>query len=124
MRLTHDDEQAIKDLLIGRTITKVDGETLRLDDGTLLNFQGNWGCGGCTAGNYYLTELNDCPNMIMNVTFDDEDLTSGDEPDVAYRIFVYAENQMIKLAEFEGTDGNGYYGTGYWIDVTPTSPAE
>ena len=126
MRLSYQNEQEIKDLLIGRTITKVDEETLLLDNGVVLEIQGNLGCGGCEAGNYYLTELNDCPNMIMNVEFDCQDVTEAltgawDDPDTTYRIFVYAENQKIKLMEVEGTDGNGYYGTGYWINVTPTS---
>ena len=123
MKLSYEQEDEIKNLLIGHTITKVDGETLMLDDGTKLTLMGNWGCGGCTSGNYDLTELNGCPNMIMNVEFDEETITDSYEPDVAYRIFVYAENQKIKLAEFEGTDGNGYYGSGYWIEVTPTSHA-
>lgn len=34
-----------------------------------------------------------------------------------YKIFVFADNQQINLATFEGTDGNGYYGTGYCIEV-------
>ena len=34
-----------------------------------------------------------------------------------YRIFVLAEDTRIKLLEVSGDDGNGYYGTGYWIEV-------
>lgn len=122
MLLNQNNEAEIRDLLIGRTVKKVDGETLMLDNGLILEIKGNWGCGGCSAGNYDITELNDCPNMIMNVEFDVADTSPDDaeyydDCETTYRIFVYAENQKIKLLEVEGTDGNGYYGTGYWIEV-------
>ena len=32
------------------------------------------------------------------------------------RLFVLAADERIKLIEAEGYD-NGYYGTGYWIEV-------
>ena len=35
----------------------------------------------------------------------------------SYKIFVYAENQKLKLLQVDGDDGNGYYGTGYSIIV-------
>lgn len=38
-----------------------------------------------------------------------------------YRIFVFTENQRINLMQFDGTDGNGYYGTGFWLLVRPPS---
>ena len=34
-----------------------------------------------------------------------------------YSIYVYAEQPQL-LAEFEGSDGNGYYGTGFTITVS------
>lgn len=42
----------------------------------------------------------------------------------AYQIFVFADNRPINLATFEGDDGNGYYGTGFWVEVLDTNNKE
>ena len=119
MELDYEDEALIKSLLMGRRVTKVNDTTLELDNGRILKIRGNEGCGGCSSGWYEIEELNDCPNnAIFNVefehTYDGNNYYGGNE---TYRIFVYAENEKIKLLEVNGSDGNGYYGSGYWIDV-------
>lgn len=112
------DEGDIRDLLVGNRVVRVDGDTATLSDGTVIIFVGNNGGCSCGAGDYDLTELNTVDNVITDVKL--ENLPSGDdypenpEPGT-YRIFVFAGNQKINLATFEGTDGNGYYGTGYII---------
>lgn len=118
-------------VLVGRSVVAVrntsdrdkyaEGEVL-LDDGTVLVLGGNDGCGGCAAGNYHLSLLNAMPvNGIMDVQVDSVDTSSPhdewDERDTVYRVFVLAQDDRIRLAEFEGTDGNGYYGTGFWFKV-------
>lgn len=114
------DHAAIIELLVGRTVTKVDEETLLLDNGVSLKLRGNEGGCSCGAGDYELTELNGVDNVITAIEFVDS--PDGDEhPDVAegvYRIFVFADNTRINLATFTGSDGNGYYGTGYSIEVS------
>jgi hypothetical protein len=77
-----------------------------------------------------LASLNGCDNIITNVEV--EDHSDSDYAECAacgktscyehdnpgyYRIFVYAEDKKINLASFEGSDGNGYYGTGWWLAV-------
>jgi hypothetical protein len=114
--IDHFEEEAIADLLLYRKIVEVKGDTLILDNGVQLEVHGNEGCGGCASGNYYVTELNECDNAITKVEFDvDED--ESDWGDRSFKIFVYAENQKIKILQVDGTDGNGYYGTGYDIRV-------
>jgi hypothetical protein len=118
MRFDETDKDAIKGLLIGRRVQKVGDDELRLDDGTVLTLGGHEGGCSCGAGDYDLVELNGVDNVITSVEFDDS--PSGDEypgGEGHYRIFVYAGNERINLATFEGTDGNGYYGTGYWVAV-------
>ena len=109
---------------------RVQGE-VRLDDGTVLLLAGNEGGCACSAGDYFLTHLADMPiNGITNVEVeehpDDEDKPCEKcgkqwcyehENQGYYRIFVLAQDDRIKLAEFEGSDGNGYYGTGFWFSV-------
>lgn len=123
-RLYEDNKDAIKELLTGRRVEKVGDDTLRLDDGTVLTLGGNEGGCSCGAGDYDLVTLNGVDNVITNVEF--EDSPSGDDSDGEgfYRIFVYAGNERINLAIFEGTDGNGNYGTGYWIAVQSTATEE
>lgn len=108
-------EKDIKKLLIGHSIKKVDVNTLELDNGIQLEFIGNEGC-ICGSGEYDISELNDCENIITNVEFTDE-FKGGCFDAHSYKIFVYAENKKIKLLQCDGTDGNGYYGTGYHINV-------
>lgn len=119
----YDGEDKIKDLLVGRKIVSVDqalGEAV-LDNGTVLELSGNDGGCSCGAGDYWLTELNNVDNVITAVEIENDGDVEGTEEngyaDEAYRIFVYAENEKLKLAEFSGSDGNGYYGTGFSISV-------
>ncbi len=111
------DHDKVADLLVGRRVTKVADDTLRLDNGTELVFVGNDGGCSCGAGDYDLTALNDVDNIITRVDFLDS--PSGDDldGDGRYEIFVFADNQLVNLATFTGSDGNGYYGTGYSITV-------
>ena len=62
-----------------------------------------------------LLELNVCDNIITNVELVCDDLEYYGEK--SYKIFVFAEDRKIKLAQIDGDDGNGYYGTGYDIIV-------
>ncbi len=112
-------------LLLGRTVTKVDKDKLRLDDGRVLKLIGNDGGCACSAGCYDLTELNGTDNVITYVEFSDNpagdycdvDETNDEDDYGTYKIFVFADNKKINLATFAGTDGNGYYGPGYRIEV-------
>lgn len=112
------DEKEIKELLIGRKV-KVKGDNLILDNGIVLEIEANEGCGGCGSGWYSITKLNEVDNAITNVEFvcdgDVEDKENYD--DTSYKIFVFCEDTRIKLLQVDGSDGNGYYGTGYTIMV-------
>lgn len=122
--IDYSQENKIKELLLGHTVVKVEDDMLRLDDGRFLRIVPNSGCGGCSSGWYELTELNDCPiNAIMSVELVDEPYSEYEDEDPdeyedhKYSIFVLAQDNRIKLAEIDGSDGNGYYGSGYRILV-------
>ena len=116
--LYHDNEAEIESLLLGHRVVKVADDRLRLDDGTELVLIGNDGGCACEAGCYPLTELNGIDNVITRVEVIAHPDSNDSVDEGYYRIFVYAENQQVNLATFEGTDGNGYYGTGFSIEVT------
>jgi hypothetical protein len=118
--LNQDNEREIVDLLMGRKVTKVDDEHLLLDDGTVIKAIGHDGGCACSAGCYDLSVLNGVDNIITRVEFDYQpgsDYSDDARYDGFYRVFVYADNQQINLMQFDGTDGNGYYGTGFEILV-------
>lgn len=114
MNYDQDNVDEITNLLLGHKVVKVDEKTLQLDDGRILTFIGSADC--CQY--YNLTELNGCDNVITRVELLSD--PGGDhyaKYEGEYRIFVYADNVKVNLATFEGTDANGYYGTGYTIKV-------
>lgn len=106
--------------------------TLTMDDGTVLKVWGNDGGCACSAGCYPLAHLNEVEGVITNVEVEEcPDSEYNDEPCPTcgakrcwghrgwYRIFVVTEaTGRSLLASFEGTDGNGYYGTGWWLRVS------
>lgn len=114
-RYTENDD--LTALLVGRSVVSVEGNRALLDSGTELEFVGNDGGCICGAGVYDLTHLAAVPNLITRVETDDSPASddTDDDGEGYYRIYVWAADQKILLAEFEGTDGNGYYGTGYTI---------
>lgn len=116
------DHEKIRNLLLGRTVTKVSDDTLVLDDGHHLKLVGHDGGCACSAGCYDLTELNGVDNIITKVEFNNDPAGDDENGQGVYQIFVFAGNNRINLATFEGSDGNGYYGTGYSITVTKGVP--
>ena len=135
--LNQDQQEEITNLLLGHKVTKVDNEHLVLDNGTVIKAIGHDGGCACSAGVYDLSVLNGVDNVITRVDFDyhpagDDDPWDGpneakkcnpEQEDYSghYRIFVFADAQKINLMQFDGWDGNGYYGTGFELlvrDVT------
>lgn len=112
--LCEQNEKEIEELLLGHKVTVDDYDNLVLDNGVVLQINPNIGCGGCESGNYYLEHIASVNNAITNVEFvDDFDA----EYYKHYKIFVVADGMTTELLDVYGTDGNGYYGTGYTIDV-------
>lgn len=108
-------EKEIEELLLGHKVTVDDYDNLVLDNGVVLQINPNIGCSGCESGNYYLEHIASVNNAITNVEFVEE--FEDDCYYEHYKIFVIADGMTTELLDVYGTDGNGYYGTGYTIDV-------
>lgn len=113
--LCEQNEKEIEELLLGHKVTVDDYDNLVLDNGIMLQINPNIGCGGCESGNYYLEHISSVNNAITNVEFVEE--FEDDCYYEHYKIFVIADGMTTELLDVYGTDGNGYYGTGYTIDV-------
>ena len=138
--LTHSDADGIGALLTGRRIIAAEqgrferpdhtwGEAptgrLTLDDGTVVLVSPSQGGCSCGAGDYELTSLATCDNIITSVRVAEE--VNGDEslePDRSYRVYVVADAVQINAVQSNGNDGNGYYGTGYDLIVTVPQDGE
>jgi len=91
---------------------------LVLDDGTKLYLAGNDGGCACSAGCYPLAHVATVDNIITRAEIYSSPDTDDDERgEGVYRIFVFADAEKINVAEFQGSDGNGYYGTGFELIV-------
>lgn len=117
-------ENEIKELLLGhKIVADENNDSLILDNGVVLQINPNVGCYGCESGNYYLQHIASVNNAITNVEFvndyevNDDDYYDEEDYYQHYRIFVIADGVTTELLDVYGTDGNGYYGTGYTIDV-------
>ena len=116
---SHSEEDKIRELLLWQSVHRVSENELELSNGTILKINPNEGCGGCSSGWYDLTFLAETINAITSVRFEETLTSPPDSYNNNYRfsIFVLSDGSEMKLLEVEGTDGNGYYGTGYTIEV-------
>lgn len=115
---SYDGEESIaadlSEILVGRSIVKVDAYKLILDDGTWLDVEPNSGCGGCSSGNYWIEEIASFENAITRVSYVESE--RGDED--LYEVFVYAATgPSARVLAVAGDVGNGWYGSGYTILV-------
>lgn len=117
------DDGLYTQLLRGRYVTSIDDDTITLDNGTELHIQGNEGCGGCGNGWYWLEQVYKQGSrrariMSAHVAYDEED--KDEEGPSVYTIFVMVDGNptQLPLATVRGSDGNGYYGTGFTLTAT------
>ncbi len=115
--LHQDDLEDIRDLLLGHKVEKIAHDHLQLDNGTVMKVVGHQGGCSCGAGDYDLTDLNGIDNVITAVSFNSDPAGEEFDGQGIYEVFVMAEHKKVRLLAVEGSDGNGYYGTGYTILV-------
>lgn len=117
-RINQDSDKEITDLLLGRrVITVLGGDTLVLDNGVEIEVVPKQGCSGCTSGVYDIDYINSCEAVITSVKLSDEDGDPDGKDAHTYKIYVLAANKEQVLLSVSGDDGNGYYGTGYTLNV-------
>jgi hypothetical protein len=95
---------------------------LTLDDGTEVYVAGNDGGCSCGAGDYQLTRVATVDNIITAVAVIDKstgdfNYDSARPENGSYALYVITAAEELNVAEFEGDDGNGYYGSGFHIGV-------
>ena len=118
-RFCGENEAALEELLIGRSIVKAEDDVLTLDDGTELLIEANVGGCVCAAGDYEVMSVSAFPNAItrVDVEHDDPDENSLYRCGERITIHVYAEGASAEVVAVEGDAGNGYYGRGFEVIV-------
>lgn len=112
------------ELLVGRKIVKAQNNALWLDNGLILKITPNDGGCSCGAGDYRVTDLNTCNNIITSCNFVHSTPRNGCESPNTWKLFVFADNTAVNAFTVDGDDGNGYYGTGFHITVTEATPGD
>lgn len=127
-------------LLIGRYITNIETGTfetmdwmedcekpqalITLDDGTQLLAVGRTGGCACGQGDFYFAKAfyQGSPSArIMNVMveMEGEPGYDGEISATCFKVFAIVDDEKLPLLEFEGYEGEGYYGRGFWLYAYP-----
>lgn len=127
-------------LLIGRYVTNIEVGTfvtdytmdecekrqarLTLDDGTQLVAAGHGGGCVCGQGDFEFTKAfyQGSPTArIMNamVEMEGDECYDMDISATGFKVFVIVEDEKLPLLEFDGYEGDGFYGRGFWLTVYP-----
>lgn len=118
---TYYDSDDFTPLLAGRYVTNIVDDTMTLDDGTRLEFEGNMGC-SCGSGQYDITSMFQRGTPTARIMSAEVEVNEADESDeysnLVYTLFVIVEDERLPLVECQGNDGNGYYGSGFTVRVT------
>ena len=128
----HNSEKEIEKLFLGRRIVSVEtgiNERMKeayeyatglmtLDDGTQVYVIPHQGGCSCGAGDYALTSLATVDNVITSVKVACE---TTEYEDASYRIYAVADAVEINAVQIDGSDGNGWYGTGFELVVRRAS---
>jgi hypothetical protein len=122
-------DKSLKELFIGRRIVassyEVPGNVIfELDNGVRLRLVPNKGCGGpCRNGEFTLTDFSRFDHVITRVAVaDNGNDSSGNGAEAVVELFVYGEGISDKIAQVKGSEGNGYYGRGFAIQVLRELP--
>lgn len=106
--------------LIGHQIVKIDSETIELDNGYIVKITPNCGC-TCGKGDSYI-DLATTPDesldaAVMNVDYEEVwDYERYDSP--SFKIFILTKNNKICFEGNDATNGEPYYGSGFWVRAT------
>ena len=127
-------------LLIGRYVTNIETGTfltkdwmedcerpqalITLDDGTQLLAVGRGGGCVCGQGDFEFTKAfyQGSPTArIMNAMVEMEGTPGygGDISATCFKVFVIVDDEKLPLLEFDGFEGDGCYGRGFWLYAYP-----
>lgn len=96
--------------LTGKSIVSVSGDSMTLNDGTVLELEDTADCCAWFSGSLEVIDLSD--NMITNVEHvnrDPEDGSGHDEYDEHYSLHILSAHKLIAKVNIDGNASSGYY---------------
>lgn len=117
--IDYSEAEQIAEVFVGRRIVaKDDGSSvLTLDDGTTVKVVANEGGCACSAGDYVVEQLGTFDAIITSARVIETQTEEDYEDGRRYALTVYAGALLTEAAVVVGDDGNGYYGTGFTLEV-------
>lgn len=100
----------LREVVIGRRLTSVEGETLTLDNGTQIKIEGSSDC--CAWGDATLGAIVDSEHIITGVRSAED----GDRSKAT--VFLMTESGSAMEIAQEWDESNGYYFYGLYLTVT------
>lgn len=134
------DSQDTIGLLIGRYVTNIETGTfvtqswmeeceksqalITLDDGTQLVAMGRGGGCVCGQGDFEFTKAFYQGSPTARITnamveMEGEPAYGGGISATCFKVFVIVDDEKLPLLEFDGCEGEGYYGRGFWLYTYP-----
>ena len=134
------DAQDTIGLLIGRYVTNTEAGAfaaeswmeecekpqalITLDDGTQLVAMGRGGGCACGQGDFEFTKAFYQGSPTARITnamveMEGEPGYDGDISATCFKVFVIVDDEKLPLLEFDGYEGEGYYGRGFWLYTYP-----
>ena len=97
---------------------------LTLDDGTQLVAMGRGGGCVCGQGDFEFTKAFYQGSPTARITnamveMEGEPGYDGDISATCFKVFVIVDDEKLPLLEFDGYEGEGYYGRGFWLYTYP-----
>lgn len=97
---------------------------ITLDDGTQLVAMGRGGGCVCGQGDFELIKAFYQGSPTARITnamveMEGEPGYDGDISATCFKVFVIVDDEKLPLLEFDGYEGEGYYGRGFWLYTYP-----
>lgn len=95
----------LADNLVGKSIKSIAGQTIELNDGTILEIEDTASCCAWFDGTIEAFDFED--NVITRV--ERVEAIAQDKYDDAWSLHVFSAHKLIAKVNIEGNESNGYY---------------
>lgn len=102
----------LREIVVGRKLVSVEGETVTLDNGTKIRIEGSSDC--CAWGDATIGKIIDSEHVITGVQSVDGE---GDYPNSASVFLMTDAGTAMEIAQ-KWDESNGYYFYGLYLTVT------
>ena len=93
--------------LIGKSIKAIAGDTIELNDGTILELEDTSDCCAYFNGDLEVIDLTD--NAVTGVEHVDRDPSDDSDYDEHWSIHILSTHKLIAKVNIDGNASNGYY---------------